>query len=881
MGFMMENKTFVDTVLSAMSEVVIYQDIEGKILWANEAARESLGLSMDDILGRYCFEARFDEDSRCEGCPVPDTLNSGQRKDREMVTPDGRHWHVQVYPHRSEPEGEITGLIEISRDITDAHRAREELRQDRQRFQRVTESVKAILWEYDIKADRWTYVSPQSEKLLGYSPEEWTDLDFWINSIHPEDRQWAVDYCMSCTARGEEHVFEYRFLKKDGGVAWLRDEVTVEMDDSEEPDRLRGFMVDITERKKTEKALQESQKNLEITLRSIGDGVIVTDPDGRVVRMNEMAEELTGWNFAETAQKPIQKIFQIDDTEGEGVRRPVHTVLQEKDDPRTCSDATLIARDGSECKITCTASPIKEEGEFLGVVVVFSDVTEQHRMKEQLRQSRNLIQATLDSLSANICVLDEKGDIISVNEPWIDFAMENDADMQSVQEGVNYLQICEQADGEGAEIATRFAAGIRSVMDGDRELFELEYPCHSPDEKRWFTGRVTRHVGYDDNPNHVVIAHENITERRLAEERLRFLSYHDSLTGLQNRAYLEQEMKRLDVPRQLPISIIMADVNGLKLVNDTFGHEEGDEVLKKVARILQTSSRQEDIVARWGGDEFLVLLPDTTSEQAKNIYQRILKACENVSQSKVPISISMGAATKKQPQEDIHALLKEAENIMYKRKLSKSRSTKNSILTTLLNTLGVNTHETEQHARRLQRMSLRLGEELGLSPSELDRLALVASLHDIGTVSISEDILTKTGPLSEEEMEAVRRHPEMGYRIVSSTEEFAHVASDILAHHEHWDGSGYPQGLQGREIPILARIVAVVDAYDAMTHHRPYRQPLSIEEALTELSCGAGTQFDPQIVEFFCELVEQGEMPMGPEDGPRENIESQEDVDLI
>ncbi len=860
----MQENTFVDTVLSGMSEVVLYQDVEGRILWANQAAGESLDVSPEELTGRYCYEVRFGRDCRCEECPVPGTLHSGKRQEGEMTTPDGRRWHVQVYPHRPEDEGQIAGIVEINRDITGAYQARDQLRQDREQFQRLAESVKAILWEYNIKTDSWDYVSPQAENILGYRPPEWTDLQFWVQNIHPADRGWAVDYCMECTSRGEEHTFEYRFLKKEGGVAWLRDEVSVELDDAGNPAVLRGFMVDITQRKEAERALQESQKNLEVTLRSIGDGVIVTDQQGRVVRMNDTAEQLTGWLHREAHDKPIGQVFRLTETaSGQSLQCPVKRVLKQKVLQEVRSDTTLISRDGGQHQITCTAAPIEDGEQFLGVVVVFSDVTEQYRIKQRLRESQRLVQSTLNSLSAHICVLDEQGNIISVNQPWLEFAVENGADLQKVQVGVNYLQVCDEVEDEDRETARRFADGIRSVMRGEREFFDLEYPCHSPDQKRWFVGRVTRHVGQDNGSSRVVIAHEDVTERRLAEQRLRFLSFHDSLTGLRNRAYLEEEINRLDVTRQLPISIIMADVNGLKLVNDAFGHEQGDEVLKKVAQILQESCRQEDIIARWGGDEFLILLPETSSAQAQAICDRIAQACDDVSQSDVPVSISLGSATKEEPGQEIYEILQEAEDTMYKRKLSKSRSTKNAVLTTLLRTLGAKTHETEQHAWRLQQMSLRLGEELSLPASELDRLALLASLHDVGKITISEDILTKPGSLTEKEWKAVRRHPEIGYRIASSTEEFAHVANDILSHHEQWDGTGYPRGLAGEDIPLLARIVAVVDAFDAMTNDRPYSEPVSVGEATAELKECSGSQFDPEIVDMFCRLIEQGEIDVG------------------
>ncbi|MCD6156395.1 MAG: diguanylate cyclase [Candidatus Atribacteria bacterium] len=356
----------------------------------------------------------------------------------------------------------------------------------------------------------------------------------------------------------------------------------------------------------------------------------------------------------------------------------------------------------------------------------------------------------------------------------------------------------------------------------------------------------------------IISAGIDITETRKMEERLRYLSFHDQLTGLHNRAFLEEEMRRLDVERQLPLSVIMVDLNGLKLVNDTYGHEFGDLLLKSAARVLRASCRKEDIVVRYGGDEFVVLLPQTTHKTAREICLRIHKAAEKVRVQNVPLSLALGVATKAQKSENLAEVLRRAEDEMYRQKLAESKSTHSSIVNALLKALSTKSHETEQHVLHMQKAGIALGRELGLTPSELNRLKLAILLHDIGKITIPEEILKKPAPLAPEEWEVVKKHPEMGYRIARSTEEFAHVAEEVWSHHERWDGKGYPRGLRGEEIPFLARIVAIVDAYEAMRHGRAYKKPLSREKILAELRRKAGTQFDPRITEVFISLLEQG-----------------------
>jgi diguanylate cyclase (GGDEF)-like protein len=300
---------------------------------------------------------------------------------------------------------------------------------------------------------------------------------------------------------------------------------------------------------------------------------------------------------------------------------------------------------------------------------------------------------------------------------------------------------------------------------------------------------------------------------------------------------------------------IMGDVNGLKLVNDIFGHQEGDMLLRKIADVLKTSCRKEDLVARWGGDEFVVLLPRTTEAHAIEFAKRVRKLCGETNGVLIYPSIALGIAVKEEPDQDLRNVMKAAEDRMYRNKLVDGKSTRSAIIHSLQRTVQERSLETGDHALRLKNMVVEVGRAVALPEDKLDELSLLAVLHDIGKIGVPDQILAKPGRLLPEEWEAMQAHLEIGYRIVDSTPELAHIGEALLAHHEWWDGTGYPKKLKGEQIPLISRILAIVDAYDVMTHDRPYRKAVSMQDAIREIQECANTQFDPQLVDVFVRIM--------------------------
>ncbi len=353
---------------------------------------------------------------------------------------------------------------------------------------------------------------------------------------------------------------------------------------------------------------------------------------------------------------------------------------------------------------------------------------------------------------------------------------------------------------------------------------------------------------------------KDVTERIEYEERLKYVSMHDQLTGIFNRSYFEAELGRLEQSREYPISIISADLDGLKLVNDTMGHAAGDRQLRACADLVRQSLRRADILARIGGDEFAAILTDADEDTVKAIVRRIREnlSTYNLRNKNLPLGISLGWATTGDERTGLKNLLKQADDMMYREKLYTSNTgSRSKIVQGLLATLAERDYISGGHARRLEKLCLAMGEKLNLSKRQLSDLCLLAQVHDLGKVGIPDNILFKPASLSVEEWEVMQVHPEKGYRIALSSPELSSVAELILKHHERWDGRGYPLGLKGEAIPVECRILAIVDAFDAMVSKRPYNKTKSVKEAVREIENNMGSQFDPELFPVFMEVLDE------------------------
>lgn len=331
----------------------------------------------------------------------------------------------------------------------------------------------------------------------------------------------------------------------------------------------------------------------------------------------------------------------------------------------------------------------------------------------------------------------------------------------------------------------------------------------------------------------------------------------DMLTQLYSKHSFLSKLQKVMERGSYPITIVVCNANGIGLINDVYGWSKGNEMIRLTAQLLKENLPERVLLARMEDGDIAAAFADAEQEYAVRLFENVSALYREKNDTGIQSDLQYGVAVIRDGSKSMEEALHEAKESLQTKKLMNETSKKSSQLDSLRQTLTESDYETEEHVERTKEMAIRLGRELQLSDAELSKLALLAVLHDIGKIAIPHTILLKPGKLTDEEWEVMKSHTDKGYRIANASKELKPIAEYILHHHERWDGKGYPGGLDGENIPLLSRIITVVDSHDVMVHDRPYHKAMTNEAAVEELLRCSGTQFDPHIVTVFLKVLEK------------------------
>lgn len=611
----------------------------------------------------------------------------------------------------------------------------------------------------------------------------------------------------------------------------------------EEEEFLGAFVIykDITGEVCSKADLMKQKMIFESLFKSSSDAIVRIDVEQRVLDINERFETLFSYTLDEIKGKVVDRL----------IAAPEKLEVSKSLTNKLLSGEKIVVegeRFGKHSQVRiCKVQgvPIVVDDKVIGGYGIYTDITEQKLAERELESQKVIFEALFKNSTDAIVRFDARHRVIDINENFsslFKFQIDEIIGVR-VDEVVNKSRI-----PTGRELTDRLLRGETVTLEGVRyDKFDNEVEVSIKGVPIISEGKVIGGYGI----------YTDISQRKAAEKEILYMSYHDQLTGVYNRRFFEEEFNRLNADRYMPISLIMADVNGLKLINDAFGHENGDELLKRMARVLSDNCRHGEIIARLGGDEFVILLPKTSVYEAEKIVKRIKESCHNEAFKNIEFSMSFGWDSKRSTDESIKDLFKRVEDLMYRNKLVESPSIRGKMFETVISTLHAKNEREERHSSRVSYYCERIAKALCMNSINVKELKTAGWLHDIGKIAISDSILDKPSSLTEAEWKEIKKHPEIGYRILNSVHEFTDLAEHILLHHERYDGKGYPKGLRGDEIPVQARIIAIADAFDAMTSDRTYRKALSEEAAISQLVDNAGTQFDPLLVDVFISILRE------------------------
>ena len=828
--------------LERISDAFLALDCDWHIVYLNERAAQTLGRRREDLLGRDLWAEMPEGVGGVFHRAYHRAMVEQTALHLEEYAPTlGRWFENHVYP-------DAEGLSIFFRDVTERRETQRRLERSEQRYRSLFEHNTDAVFSFDAEG-RFLTANPACERVSGYPPEEMLGRPFF-EIVTPEFQARAWESFVGALAGNPED--EEVEIRHKTGRRVLVHVTKVPIRVGGEIVGVYGIAKDVTGQRETQRRLAESEQRYRSLAEQNPDAVFTFNPEGCFIAANPACERVSGYTMAELLQIPFLQMIAPEDQAR--ARSAFEAALAGR--PQS-EEFTFLHKDGRRLTLHVTKMPILVDGAVVGVFGIAKDVTERRRTEEALRESE-----------ARMRTVAETSPVAMTITRWDDgrmlFANRHFADLF----GVTDDPVGHGADEFYADPADRL--DLIGALEGGGLVQNYEIRCLRPDGTPFWTSGSFQRTVYHGEPA-VFAAYHDVTERRRLLAEAIEQAERDPLTGLLNhRAFhkrYEEEARRTAAAGS-SLAVAVLDLDNFKFFNDSYGHGAGDDVLRQVADALRGACRGGDSLARFGGDEYALLLPDVGAEiTADEIAARLTSGMRDVSYrppggaSPIPVSLSVGVALFPADAPHRSAVLELADERLLRAKTGglsggEARLVRDSMksqdgfpmLDALVNAVDNKDRYTRRHSEDVLVYSVRMARALGMDAAAQRAVEVAALLHDVGKIGVPDSILRKPGPLTPEEFEAVKHHPVMGAVIVGAVPGLEETLDAVRHHHERWDGGGYPDGLAGEAIPPTACLIAVADAYSALTSDRPYRKGKSAAQAQAILAAGAGSQWCPACV---------------------------------
>ncbi len=817
----------------AFYRLIVNQDqvpVDFEFIEMNKAFETVTGLDASKLIGKS-YKELFEEDSSKYFEVFRDLALNGKSHTFDWYSKK-LHRHFRVIAFSNEQKTLVTQFLDISSEVHIS--TVKEI---------VLNTLNDIVFELDDELN-FKNVFTSDEKRMFTSRDKF--LSGSIHSLFTQDVKKILLPTFEKAKKSLNRESVIYPLLVQGELRWYR--VVVVYTKIDETNRYVLSVNEFTNHKISSDLLSESSTRLKQLSEYTHTFIWECDQNGLYTYLSDNVKEITGYEVQELVgiyhfydlhplfnrQKFKEDIFEIFNKS--------EVIVNKRNE--------ILTKEGVIITVSTNSFPeFNSDGTLKGYRGSDVDITETLKIYESLRLSERKFRLITENTSDVIWVFSTK----TFKTTYVSPSIVNLNGFTPEEVISQKLEDSFQSDSL-VEFTNRIEKGIREFIKNPEtylgEVIEIQLYCKDG-SLIWAESSIK--FRYDEVGDiEIVGVTRNIDHRKKVEKEIVYLSYHDQLTGVYNRSFYEEEVARLNTERNLPFTLVVCDIDGLKLTNDAFGHMAGDRLIVSLARILQRICRRDDIIARIGGDEFAILLPKTSEKVAQMLVRRILEEITLTKPERIKLSASFGWMTKLTLSEDFAEIYKQAEDRMYLEKIRQQSNVKLGFVKLITTSLFEKYPEEKLHAQSVSTLCRSFGEALKLSNKEIADLEMAGLLHDIGKIGLDDELIKQGKYATFDESAEFKRHSEVGYQIIRSVFAYSHIAEFILSHHEWFNGSGYPQGLKEYNIPLQARIIKLANDFSSQID----REGFDIPHTLEFIKVRSGIQYDPALVDVLMKMYD-------------------------